>query len=280
MDEGVLYIAVGEDYIEEANKSVEILKNEMPDTHVTLITDEERLAANQFDDIKIIDDSAKNMSNKINHLQRTPYDRTVFFDTDIYVDQDFSELFNLLDEFDIALAHETARFQEMLEDVPRSFSTFNTGVIVYRNNSGFRELLSRWREIYLERAEGREGQMREQPSFRKAIYESDLRVATLTPEYNCRFAKPGFVSNKVRIFHGRLTEVDSEIGDRIKVDAKKAAEKINKSSCMRVFLLRSGSLKILSEKPTYKYRFLRSFKNDGLIPTLGKAIKRLVTLEF
>ena len=49
----------------------------------------------------------------------------------------------------------------------------------------------------------------DQPSFRKALYESSLRLATLPPEYNCRLPFPGFLHDPVRILHGRTTDPES-----------------------------------------------------------------------
>ena len=69
----------------------------------------------------------------------------------------------------------------------------------------------------------------DQPAFREALYYSKLRVATLTPEYNCRFIMPGYVDKEVKILHGKHT------------DLPEIAKKINSYKKKRIFMLNQST---------------------------------------
>ena len=125
-------------------------------------------------------------------------------------------LFALLDAFDIALAHSPTRAIYEIEGVPDSFPEFNAGVILYRRSAGVKAAFRDWAnqfarfqeqrdrgEICWLQPEGKRIYMHDQGALRAALYRSRLRIATLPPEYNCRFTKPGFVDGPVKIFHGR-----------------------------------------------------------------------------
>ena len=130
---------------------------------------------------------------------------------------DLAELFVVLDAFDIAAAHSPSRAIYEVDGVPDAFPEFNTGVILFGGSPAIRAFFASWAETftrYLERrasgevrwlrpADKRVHVLNDQGTFREALYRSRLRVATLPPEYNCRFSAPGFVDGPVRILHGR-----------------------------------------------------------------------------
>jgi hypothetical protein len=49
---------------------------------------------------------------------------------------------------------------------------------------------------------------KDQPSFREAIYESDIRIATLPSEYCFRIHTPDYARGAVKILHGRWSYSD------------------------------------------------------------------------
>jgi hypothetical protein len=97
-------------------------------------------------------------------------------------------LFRLLDRFDIAVAHAPLRINtgignSPLPHVPPCFPEFNCDLVLWRRNEGTIELLRKWEQLYLSHELGHP---HDQGPFRLLIYESNLRVATLPPEYNYR----------------------------------------------------------------------------------------------
>jgi hypothetical protein len=72
-----------------------------------------------------------------------------------------------------------------------------------------------------------------QPLFRRTLYESGLRIATLPPEYNSRFPFPGFLHTKVKILHGHVHSF------------ARISEELNETLLPRVHVMRWGKLKTL-----------------------------------
>jgi hypothetical protein len=143
-------------------------------------------------------------------MRESPYDRTLFIDADIHVVEPFPELFTLLDRFDCAATHEeyvsTDWFQHYPRpDIPASFPEFNTGILMLKKSERVDRLLVEWGDLYRAFLEAKPGEKtNDQPFFRVAVYYSDVRMATLTREYNCKFRGQGYLNGKVKVLHGHL----------------------------------------------------------------------------
>ena len=76
---GVLYIAFNEPFIKEALISAESVKKNCPDLPVTFFSD--RLVDSEFvDECRVI--SVNHIRAKVDYVDQTPYDETIFLDTD------------------------------------------------------------------------------------------------------------------------------------------------------------------------------------------------------
>lgn len=216
MRQGAIYIATGRKYIEEALQSMGSLKAVAPSVHVTLFSNE-RIKSAYFDDLVLIDGTERDetfhkaakvvpegMVNKVYYMSRSPYERTLFLDTDTYVARDISDLFPLLDRFDIAVTHAPHRTLKALKsplvEIPPSFPVLNTGVVLFKNSEPMRAFFSEWLRLY---PDPKYTGCNDQAPFREALYHSDLRVATLIPEYNYRFGKRLAIGGVIKILHGR-----------------------------------------------------------------------------
>lgn len=273
-------MATGDGFFREAVKSAEILREEM-DVNITIFTDKEREAPKDFFSISVLDNPVFGFEDKINAMQESPYDQTLYLDTDIYVTSDIIELFDMLDVFELAVAHDVARCESLANDsepertvegVPRSFPEHNTGVIIYRSDDKMNKLLNNWKEDY------REGDPHDQPAFRRALYNSNIRFATLPPEYNYFAPSPGFAHGRVRVLHHRILDIDTPGGD-MKLDVKEFASNINESTEKRVSYRLGNKVKYIvpSQKPTLSYRLKRSIQNDGIAKTLQKGLSKLIS---
>ncbi|MFB6295007.1 MAG: hypothetical protein ABEI97_04560, partial [Candidatus Nanohaloarchaea archaeon] len=242
-----------------------------------------------IDDVRRIETPEHPLLDYIERLQDSPYDRTLFLDTDTYLVDDVSHLFDLLDRFELAVVPGEMRLraddkysEDIREDVPICFPELNTGVIVYRKDD-VKELFDDWLqryESYLE--ENHENTVsHEQPAFSEALYHSDVRYVTLTREYNCAYPNLGYVQGKVRILHGQAP------GQGDEVPPKDMPPVINKDIEKRIYAGKGFRRVMAYPSPLSKwkypgpsrwgYRLRRAKRNvasEGLLSTIKKIIKR------
>lgn len=231
-DKGAIYVATGDSYLREAERSAKSLKHHMPDLPVTLFSDKKIPAGPDFDETRILKDCAHSFIDKIQPLMQSPYRRTVFLDSDTYVADNFDELFDLLDRFEIAAALDTWRIGDNVPECPHSFFEINTGVILFRRSPSVRAFLQAWLDEYRRGLKQLPPPINDQPSFRKILYQSPLAFYPLPPEYNYLLWSPGFVgrNSPVKILHGRNAEMEA------------IALRMNASRAGRVFLPTTADL--------------------------------------
>lgn len=186
-NKGVLYIAFGKNFIKEMLFSAESVKRHCPNMHITVFAD--RLVESEFiDDCKII--KVNHIRAKVDYIDQTPYDQTLFLDTDTLIDHNVEEMFGLLEKYDLAICHDLARKRDNVSQkipeygkIPYGFSEVNPGVIVFKKNIavlGFFELWKKYFYKYFSQW------IYEQPTFRVALWESDVDFYVLPPEFNIR----------------------------------------------------------------------------------------------
>lgn len=270
MSKGIVYIATGSEFVQEALISAERATKVMPDIPVTLMTDV-NTDSPVFDEIISIENPEYGFEDQILNMHRSPYDRSIYLDTDTYVYEDISDLFDLLESFDLGLAHSSSRVAWDVEGVPDSFPEYNSGVIAYRNDSDFQDFLSEWEQAYFDEKESDET-MRNQPSLRKTLFESELRIATLPPEYNCMYRYPGYAVGTVKVFHGRLQDLDGPgAGDYF--DTETAVEVINRTEDPRVFTQLGGITLHTNKTDSLFHRARLSYRKHGLKHVVVESIK-------
>lgn len=187
---GVVFVATGARYIACAEAAARSVRRHMPDVPIALFTDAPLLGValpEMFD--PVIELESVHHRSKVDCLMKSPFERTLFLDADIRVLEDVSELFDLLERFDIAMAHAHARNRAATRAVwthalSDAFPQFNTGVIAVRRNPQTHALLQTWSKSYKAA-----GFRKDQVTLRELLWASDLRLATLPPEYNIRYPK-------------------------------------------------------------------------------------------
>jgi hypothetical protein len=211
---GILYIATGEAFRSEAMTSARSLKSVWPDIPIALFCDGP-VDADCFDLVEIIEAEGGNI-DKVRYIARSPFERTIFLDTDTFCLQAFPEMLALLDCYDLVITHESGRFSTRrigtdpeiyikVGDVPDSFPEFNSGVIAFRRDPKVTDLFGRWLDACYEWRRAPVPIFQDQPALRQVIYGSDLRIATMTGEYNFRLGCPGYARTAIKIIHGRWT---------------------------------------------------------------------------
>lgn len=180
---GVIFTATGDKFVRMATRAAESLKVVHPDLPIDLFTDAAGAKTEgPFAQITQLDNVWHR--SKLDAMAQTRFEKTIFLDADLIVIAQIDDVFQTLERFDFAAAHDqednsqhgTRVWQQTL---PASFPQFNSGVIGYRATSQVLGLLRKWSEVV--RSEQHE---RDQPVLRELLWQSDLRVATLPAQYN------------------------------------------------------------------------------------------------
>jgi hypothetical protein len=265
---GIVYIATGNQFVTEARVSARTVLERMPDVNITLITDIS-VDVPEFDTVMTLADPRDDFGDQVYALDRTPYDRTVFLDTDIYLTEAIDDMWDLLDEFDIAAAHNKVNWSSDRIDVPEvtalpeCFPEYNSGVVAFKKNERVDGFFEEWRNAY--RKVLASGQIHNQAAFRVALYRSDVRIATLPTTYNCVFRRPGCVNGKIKAFHGRILDVETP-GAGVHVDVTQAIEELNADDGLRTFYRVEDEIHL--SKPGLFEKGLTHLRTRGMAKTV------------
>ena len=187
MKKGVVYIAFGDRYVDEVLFSAATLKA-VSDLHVTLFTDR-KVASRNIDSVVEIEPDHKRP--KVDHLPRTPYDLTLYLDSDTQIERDVTDVFAILDRFDLAAVHDhsrkSSRWASVIPEydaIPYAFPEYNAGVVLFRKSPRLDGFFRLWQEHFHRYRKATKGQ--DQASFRIALWQSELQIHTLPFEYNVR----------------------------------------------------------------------------------------------
>jgi hypothetical protein len=181
MDQGVIYVASGADFVDLACASAESLRATNPGLAVDLHSDDPA-PPGLFDHIHPL--RRPGPRAKLTAMQDSRFDRTLYLDADTLVVGPLGDLWRLLERFDCALAHDVRRVSPLIQeggDTPYAFPQLNAGVILYRRSPAMWDLLARWEARF-----HAEGATRDQPILKDLLWSSDIRFHVLPPEFNLR----------------------------------------------------------------------------------------------
>ena len=187
MKRGVLYIAFGDNFLKELKFSSESVKKHCPDLHITVFSDK-KIDSPFVDKNELIEVS--HLRPKVDYIGRTPYEETIFLDTDTIVNYDIREMYDILEKYDFAIGHDLARKRKNVSNlipeykkIPYSFSEVNPGVMVFKKTDEVIEFFGLWKKYFYRYFHV---WPYEQPTFRVALWHSDLEFYILPPEFNIR----------------------------------------------------------------------------------------------
>jgi hypothetical protein len=206
---GIIYSGTGEFYAGEALRSARssLRHNRVP--HVLFASEPvepiEGLA------VELFEPSGNPYVDKIANMSRSPFERTLYLDSDTYIVDEIVHVLGLLDRYDIAVAFAPA--YRGLEDpaVPKAFYEFNTGVVAWRASERMQAFMESWQRTYVAWLDeepfagagpASRSRRADQPAFRRCAWEQDVSVFVLSPEYNFRLGYPTTVVERVRVIHG------------------------------------------------------------------------------
>ncbi|WP_294056511.1 putative nucleotide-diphospho-sugar transferase [Sphingomonas sp.] len=222
-----MYVVWGAaDYAREALDSARSVRAHMPDIPIYLKVAERKLLegldTSAFERVEIVEDAPAGPIVKALFLDGLVEDQLLYLDVDTRICDDLAPAFALLDRFDVAAAHAPIRtcVPGEMPDIPAAFTELNGGVIFVRNTPAVRAALSEWRRLY---DELRPLSRQDQPSLRKALWQSDLSIYVMPPEWNARLVFPIYLAEPVRILHSRFPDMPA------------AERKANRDTGQRIF---------------------------------------------
>ena len=215
-DFGVFYVAAGQKYIDEACNSAESLKKIDPSLRITLLSDRELPSQNLFEKIILVDEKVtcrnEGLLFKVKHLYfDSPYQKTLFVDTDTYFTDGCAGGFDILEYFDLALvpAPVDTHYPQLPSGEKIPCKPLNTGVILYQKNNANDALFRSWLDIYNQKLSINSNlKQSDQTSFVEALMQSKSRMYPLPPEWNARFCFINGFCEPVKILHGYSSNIE------------------------------------------------------------------------
>lgn len=212
-DCGLLYIASGPSYLEEAIKNAALSKYYCPSLRISICTDDcvSAYSSGLFHKVIKHDAPAYSYRDKIVPLIDLPYSSTLFIDSDAFVCHDIDSIFMLSSHVDVACAFAPVRHPPGWTDihVPITFPELNSGVILLKKSLLQKKFIKHWLSLY-DKVFVQHGQSWDQATFRSVIWDfmkkKRFRFLHLPDEANLRTPKPWIAGRgmPVQIVHGRI----------------------------------------------------------------------------
>ena len=179
-------------WFKECVHSVKTLKKIHPNLPITLFSDRDPKIP-QIDDVRIFNLPEDMQRLKPFVLKESPYDYTMYIDTDTAIINPIEDTFDLLDRFDLAAVpdcvrrkHQPVEIWPEYAKIPDSFGEVCGGLIFYKKSDAFLKFMDIWENNYTHWYKI-SGSPAEQPSLRVSLWQSnDLKMHLLPIEYCIR----------------------------------------------------------------------------------------------
>lgn len=178
---GYVFATSGRGYSDLAVRAAQTLRAVSPGASIDLFCDV-AVDAKVFDQVHALERSW--FRPKFEALRRSRFDKTIYLDADIHVLAPIDDIFEVLDRFDIAIAHNQRRnthfsTRTWRRRMPAAFPQLNSGVLAVRGSPAVSDFL-----IETEAQILKHDLPQDQMVIRELIFDSDLRLAVLPSEYN------------------------------------------------------------------------------------------------
>jgi hypothetical protein len=230
--QGFVYACSHDAWLEETIRSALSVKKVMPDMERELYITESIFPANKsvldgtFTKVVSLRETNFTHRPRFDSIFMTTLDQAIFIDGDTLIIEPCYELFQVLDDFDIALClapqlhHPRAiesNLHSFLPFVSMAVAEFNAGLIVAKKTEKLRTFVESWMRLF--KTCLTEQYAMDQVSLRVALSKSDLRIATLPNNYNFRANINQSVAGVVKILHchGELEEIAKIINQQISI---------------------------------------------------------------
>ena len=146
---GVIYTAGGDKmFLEEAIYSAKTLKKHNPRLKTALFTTFPGVKSKYFDQIIFQEPVMHPMKYKIVNMLQSPFDYTLYLDTDTEIKGSIYEIFDFLYIYDLGFTHRVkARWGQKTEFIDYiDHDTIQTGFLLFRKNDKVRKFLEIWND--------------------------------------------------------------------------------------------------------------------------------------
>lgn len=143
---GVLYVAMGDSYRNEAKRALASLQKNSPGVNSCVITDQPWRGAPQPTHF-IVQQQVLGFRCKPELIPKTPFERTLYIDVDSYVARDISNVFNLLDYYDIGVKFGGNHVNEAGIELHTQCCS---STILFSSNAEVRTVFDSWKQLYYE----------------------------------------------------------------------------------------------------------------------------------
>ena len=151
-DSGVLFVVTGAHYTAAAGDAARSVAQTNPWLKIGIFSDQD-VTDPVFTFVGKI--QGEDSRRKHEYVGQSPFAKTLYLDSDIRVVSDLSDLFRLLERYEIAGAHvryrsKAKRLRKNKLDLPQSFPQINCGVLLYKKSGAVDSLFKLWNDIYVE----------------------------------------------------------------------------------------------------------------------------------
>ena len=209
---GVFYIAFGETYRNEARRSIASLRRTSPGLAAAVVTDTE-WDCEPRPDLFILRPSVQGFASKPAYIRETPFDATLFVDTDTVFARDAKSIFGLLRHYDIGATFEGPQLNE--PDGLELHTQCSSGVILYLKTQQVWNVFDKWQERHRAASCGQEGALtndrrglNDQRYLAIAIARSRVRPVHLTSYLQFVLFTVTTAYSPPIIYHGRGPELE------------------------------------------------------------------------
>ena len=181
MRDGVLFVATGAGYRTLAARAAASVARVSPGLPIDLWTDAP-FADPAFAEVHLLENVW--FRSRIDAMARTRFERTLHLDADVLAVADLGDVFEVCSTASTSRSPTTSAATARRQRAPGAARCQRLPAVQRRRHrlprdAGSARLLAAWAEAL--RASGLK---RNQPVLRGVLWESDLRIATLPPEYN------------------------------------------------------------------------------------------------
>ena len=186
---GIVYIVSGDSFNKETLMSIKSLRrfNNYP---ICVFTDCPDLYSG-MNLYKVVKINKVHTRSKVDYILRSPFNKTLYLDSDTLINYNLKDFEILLDRFDVCATLDSARkrisfneFYRAYYEIPYAFSEVNGGILAFRKAKITSDFLDLWHEEYYKNNFITKNW--DQPSLRVALWKSKVKLYILPPEYNVR----------------------------------------------------------------------------------------------